>query len=247
MLEKIRRLKEKIPQREISAQELVDLGNRWEENNFKNLSDRLKRSKIREIIYGVVTTISVIGVIFMASKSNHYIQVEEIDSRTGYRALKTLYRVGEPLSISQQELFLKADVRRFIECYEGYALAKRNDNLKCVAAMSNSRIARQYINYVDPKNDKGPASIIKALGQINVSIVTMTPLSEDKFTVITHAILTPNTPKTEKLKIKPDIPIKITLTYKYKSIPTNAERRERNPHGFMVESYIQNAENEKRT
>jgi type IV secretory pathway component VirB8 len=237
MLDKINRIKEKLPQRKISVEEIIELGNRWEENQLKNLSDRLKRSKIRELFYGVTTFACVVGLVIMATTSNHYIQLEEVDSKTGYRALKTLYRAGEILSIKQQELFLKADVRRFIECYEGYALAKRNDNLKCVTSMAISKVSKKYMKYVDENNETGPASIIKALGQMNVLIVTSTPLPEAKNVVIVSVILTPNTPETEKLPEMPEMPVKITLIYKYKNVPTNLEKRERNPHGFMVLDY----------
>jgi len=231
MLDKIKNLTKK----DQSVSEYLELAKTWEDNKLYDLNNRVNRSESREKYSLLIALFSVIGVIYMAANVNHYIQIEEIDLKTGYRKIRDLYEVGKPLNISQQELFLKSDVRRFIECYEGYALAKRQENLMCIGAFANKKVLAQYKDYVDKNNPNGPANVIKSLGLIKVNVVNINPLSHDKYTVESHVVIKPETTK----EYSP-IVLVVTMTYEYKEVPASASIRELNPHGFMATSYISN-------
>jgi len=218
-----------------TMQEIFDIGNKWESDQMQMLNDELKRNRKERWFGRFLTAFSVISMCLIFLMRDHYI-IEEYDPSSGERYKRQMYKVGEPLTIAQQDLYLLADVRRFIECYEGYSVVKTNENRACIAAFSNKKVMENYLKYTNEKNPNGAFALLKAFGVINVRITRIKSLSQDKNTVAAEAILTPEGMGIAKNK---GIKVEITLTYEYVNVPANAEKRERNPHGIKIKSYEQ--------
>jgi len=233
----LKRLKS-LTEKNISVQEYLDLTNVWEANFIIHLNNSLNKAQSHLKLALVSLIMMACGVIYMAVTEKHYIQIEEIDVKTGYRKIRDLYEVGKPLPIDQQEVFLKADLTTYINCYEGYTLSMRQENMACVGAFSTRLVTKKYMDYIDKNNELGPASIVKELGKVKVKIIDITPLKLDKKemnTVIANVVLLPQTDK----EYEP-IYTNITITYKYKNVPSNPKIRHINPHGLLIDSYFSN-------
>lgn len=212
---------------------LLEGQKQWELDNLENTIAESKRNKF--LVTGMVIILIIMGsALFynlLTAKKETYREV--VDPYTGHTIMEKVYTEGEVLSIKKQELYLKSDIYKFINCFEGYSKAEINSNLKCVHAFASQEVYWQYQQYIGLSG--GVKSLIGSNGVMNVTFGHITTFPNDKNTVISEILLMPEGSKVPK-GTKP-IPKLITLVFEYKQIPSKLEKFLINPHGMKVTMY----------
>ena len=99
------------------------------------------------------------------------------------------------------------DIRRYIDCYEGYSHSSKNTNAECVASRSISEVYRGYEAYT--KN--GAEEVLGVTGMVKVKIDNINTLTADNNIVVAHVSLYPQKSGTN---ISDPIIVTINIVYK---------------------------------
>jgi len=205
----------------------------WELDNISNIVNESKRNKFLVRVMTMALVIGMAALLYNLMTAKKEVYREVIDPYTGHVVMDKVYSEGEVLPIEKQELYLKSDVYKFVNCFEGYSMAQVNTNLKCVNAFSTFPVFKQYKSYIE--QDDGIKQLIGSLGVMNVKFGHITQLSNDKNTIVAEILLIPegvNVPKDQKPIAK-----LITIVFEYKAIPSKLEKFLINPHGLVVKTY----------
>ena len=216
-----------------AMEKILEGQRQWEIDNLSNIISDSKRNKFLVTAMLIAMIIMSMALFYNLMTAKKEVYREVIDPYTGNTIMEKIYTAGEVLPIKKQELYLKSDIYKFVQCFEGYSMAQMNTNLKCVHAFASKTVFKQYQDYISQKD--GVKMLIGSLGVMNIKFGHITPLSNDKHTVVTEILLLPegvNVPDGSK-----PIGKLITIVFEYKSIPSKLEKFLINPHGLVIKSY----------
>ncbi|MFC0808920.1 virB8 family protein [Ensifer sp. P24N7] len=160
-----------------------------------------------------------------------------VDKNTGYMETVTTLEKDRS-NVSEMQAVRAAFVGNYVIRRETYDPRYLSDNFDMIALWSepNSKAFKDYEDWMNPSNPRGPVKTLGATGEVRPEILSVNPLNANTMSVRFE---------TRERQRGGEVMNRWSATVRYKQINLQASNRVRlyNPLGFVVTEYVKVPEN----